>query len=180
MAYHPDKHGRTEYGSWIQVPSADFNAITQGADSAELSAQYFASLVYNINGSSSSSSTAELTGQLNSIQSAMYGNGIYRVTGSSALSGSITATAKTVIQNIKFHLSSTPTSADYLRVQVDSVAGSAYDVVVLYENMSVTPADLVQIYEGPGLIITTGDSLVFTYTNTEAKTYGLEVIYGSV
>ena len=51
MPYNECKHGRAEYGSWVQVPSADYAAITQGADSeGELKDQHFARLVQVVGG----------------------------------------------------------------------------------------------------------------------------------
>lgn len=50
MSYVPAKHGRAEYGSWMQVSDAmSLSGITEGSDSLALSAQKFAQLVYQIN-----------------------------------------------------------------------------------------------------------------------------------
>lgn len=48
MAYNPHKHGRADYGSYMQLTNAQA-AITEGSDSLPLTAQKFANLVYQVN-----------------------------------------------------------------------------------------------------------------------------------
>jgi len=47
MSYNPFKHGRAEYGGYMQVPDAQ--VITEGTDAIPLSAQKFAQLTYQVN-----------------------------------------------------------------------------------------------------------------------------------
>lgn len=44
--YEPAKHGRAEYGSWMQLPNA--TSITEGDESLPWEQQKFAQLVYNV------------------------------------------------------------------------------------------------------------------------------------
>ena len=49
MSYNTTKHGRAEYGSFMQVPSGVLSGIVQETDeSLELQNQWFARLVYNV------------------------------------------------------------------------------------------------------------------------------------
>jgi hypothetical protein len=49
MSYNTTKHGRAEYGSFMQVPSGVLSSIEQEMDeSLELQNQWFARLVYNV------------------------------------------------------------------------------------------------------------------------------------
>jgi hypothetical protein len=51
MAYTPAKHGRAEYGSWMQVSNTLATALptVEGDDSVDLKNQKFANLVYIVN-----------------------------------------------------------------------------------------------------------------------------------
>ena len=49
MPYEPGKHGRADYGSFMQLTPSQVAAIAEGADTPPLTAQKFANLVYQVN-----------------------------------------------------------------------------------------------------------------------------------
>lgn len=51
MAYVPAKHGKAEYGSWMQLPNAIATALPsiEGTDDIDFREQKFANLVYVVN-----------------------------------------------------------------------------------------------------------------------------------
>lgn len=59
MAYSTAKHGRADYGSWMQIPDA--TTITEGTDGIALKDQRFAQLVYMVNSSGGPGGTTDLT-----------------------------------------------------------------------------------------------------------------------
>lgn len=59
MAYSTAKHGRADYGSWMQVPDA--TTITEGTDAIALKDQRFAQLVYMVNSSGGSTDLTSVT-----------------------------------------------------------------------------------------------------------------------
>jgi hypothetical protein len=63
MGYAPNKHGRAEYGSWMQLPNSQSidGAISEGDESLDIRQQKFAQLVYVVNSSDGGGSTVDLT-----------------------------------------------------------------------------------------------------------------------
>jgi hypothetical protein len=49
MPYQPSKHGRAEYGSYMQIPDVSLSGLVEGDESEPLIAQRFAKLVYSVN-----------------------------------------------------------------------------------------------------------------------------------
>jgi len=47
--YQPSKHGRADYGKYMQVPWAVVSAMVEGDESKPLTEQRFAQLVYSVN-----------------------------------------------------------------------------------------------------------------------------------
>ena len=58
--YTTQKHGRAEYGRYMQIPEASLSGLVEGSDSIPLSAQRFASFVYSVNPSQISLSGATI------------------------------------------------------------------------------------------------------------------------
>jgi hypothetical protein len=81
------------------------------------------------------------------------------------------------ILEVRMHLNSNPTTAEYFTVTLDCNSGSAYDVVLYKHDFSDPPnTDLLWIPHRQN-DFDPGDKLVFAWTNTDAVTWGLEVKY---
>lgn len=49
MPYNPNKHGRADYGSFMQLTSSQVSTMVEGVDNLPLTAQKFAHLTYQVN-----------------------------------------------------------------------------------------------------------------------------------
>lgn len=79
------------------------------------------------------------------------------------------------LREIRLHLSADGGANDFT-VTMDAAAGSAYDTVILTQDMT-SVSDLVEVYEPGERRFRSDDELDFAWTNANALTYGLEVIY---
>ena len=61
MSYNPNKHGRAEYGSYMQVPENVLSGMIEGDESKPLIEQRFARLVYSVNPTQISISGAQIS-----------------------------------------------------------------------------------------------------------------------
>jgi hypothetical protein len=100
----------------------------------------------------------------------------YRQTGSGAMNLTLTVDQNIVIKSIALHLSAAGGASENFVAQVDSDAGSAYDTKLLVQDMNTT----TDIFDTTERYIPAGDDIDFTYTNTNARTWGLTVQYGKV
>ena len=89
----------------------------------------------------------------------------------------VTGTSRDAFQlvELRLHLTVAPTTSESYTITLDSGSGSAFDVVVRNRNMITRTDDDWQ----PSAVLryTDGDVLVFTYANSDGRTYGLEVKY---
>lgn len=92
MPYSSHKHGQAEYYHYIQIPSADFEAIPQGSGIAPTLGENFAELVYIVGGSLSSAPVTVDTSTLEAIMSAVSGDTATIVTQLNAISGDTAST----------------------------------------------------------------------------------------
>lgn len=75
---------------------------------------------------------------------------------------------------IRIHLSAAGGAND-LTATLDSAAGSAYDTVILTQDMT-SVVDLQETYEYEKRMFRNGDQIDFAWTNGSSRTWGLEVI----
>lgn len=95
-------------------------------------------------------------------------------TGSGAVSSTVAPGVAWRIDSVRIHLSAAGGAGD-LTATIDAGAGSAYDVVILTQDMtSVT--DFVW-FPDRDLIFTSTDELDIAWANGSSRTYGLEVYY---
>jgi len=94
-------------------------------------------------------------------------------TGSSAINTSIAPASRGVLLALTLHLSAAGGAAEDLTVTLNKAAGAAYDVPILTQDMSTTQ-DVVWTGEIP---FQNGDTIDVAYTNSNSRTYGLEVVY---
>lgn len=103
----------------------------------------------------------------------------FTTTGSGNIASSVSITTSGTevweVMSVNLHLSAAG-GANNLTITKDAGAGSAYDAVVLTQDMT-TVTDLIQLYEPGELVLDNDDQLDFAWTNGSGRTYGLEVIY---
>ena len=102
---------------------------------------------------------------------------IYRTTGSAAMTAANASYTKTEIGpelvEVRLHLSAAAVAAENFVIYIDSINGTAYDVILFTQAMA-TVQDVIYRPDTPIRLLSTGDKFVFTYTNTNARTWGLE------
>lgn len=100
-----------------------------------------------------------------------------RATGAAAIAESIPARSDIGIRSVRLNLSAAPTTSENFTVTINSNAGSAYDLVLLSEDLSVdSVTDLLWI-PAKEVYIAKDDVLDIAWTNTNTRTWGLEVVY---
>jgi hypothetical protein len=97
------------------------------------------------------------------------------VTGAVAISNStvIQRVARLVSVSVKFSVA--PTTSENLTVTLNNVEGVAYDVVLLSTDPSSGAVTSIVYLPDSELWLAPGDSIDVAYTNTDTRTYGLQV-----
>lgn len=100
---------------------------------------------------------------------------VFRATAAVAIDQTLTPGIPFQIEEIRLHLSAAGGAAEDLVVQLDSGVAAAYDVVILTQGMELVE-DVVYQPTRP-LIFSASDEIDITYTNTNLRTYGLEIYW---
>ena len=79
------------------------------------------------------------------------------------------------LSSVRLHLGTTGGTSEDFTVTVDSATHTAYDVRLYTKDMEEVQDVLWQ--PGTPLSLPNTDSIVFAYTNTGARIWGLEVVY---
>jgi len=96
------------------------------------------------------------------------------VTGAGAISSTSTAlTSEATLRGILIHVSAAPVTSESLVVSLDSIDGTAYDAVLLTQDL-VGVTDLA--FTGLDLPLHIGDALKVTYTNTDTRTVAVRLV----
>ena len=90
------------------------------------------------------------------------------------MSETITVNRPTKILSIMLHLSSVGATSENFSVAVDDDEGTAYDSVLVAQDMNM----VTDFFSNAPIYLAPGQDLDFTYTNTDASTWGLTVVYG--
>ena len=101
-------------------------------------------------------------------------------TGAAAIAHSFTPPPGAEIIAAAIHFNTQPTTSENLKIAIDSVDGTAYDVTLAGGDPStgVIDGDVFWIPEKP-LRLKDGDAISITYTNTDTRTYGSLIYYDS-
>ena len=99
----------------------------------------------------------------------------FKATGAGAMAETLTLVENFKLVSVSLHLDIAGGAVEDFEMNVDDGVGAAYDVNVITED-TLTLLDLVFAPEGD-LFYLKGDKLIFTYTNTNARTWGLSVKY---
>lgn len=101
----------------------------------------------------------------------------YSVTGAAAISETTGALDRpTRFDGLTLHLSAGPTTSEDFTITLDSRNGAAWDTLLYSLDLSVVPTtDLVLDETDINITLYPGDALVIAWTNTDTRTYGLEL-----
>jgi len=80
-----------------------------------------------------------------------------------------------VLESVRLHLSAAGGAVENFTIYIDSGVAAAYDVVLSATNMNAE-TDVHYLPARP-IPIADNDNLEMTYTNTNGRTWGLEVVY---
>ena len=83
------------------------------------------------------------------------------------------ATYRLVSVTNKF--SAAPTSAENFVITLNANAGAAYDVTLYSVDPAVDATTALVWFPDDSLLLEAGDSIDVTYTNTDTRTYGLQI-----
>lgn len=95
-----------------------------------------------------------------------------RTTGTGVLSYEFSPGQNIYLSAVKLHLNGAATQ-ESLTITIDSNAGTQYDTLLLSQDMT----GLANVLWLPGMFIHASDKVVFSWTNTDAATWGLEINY---
>ena len=98
-------------------------------------------------------------------------------TGALAISSTLNPDRAFQLDEVRLHLSAAGGAGSF-SIQVDSIDGSTYDVVLNSQDMT-SLADYVYMPTRPHEF-TEGDKLIFAYPNAGSKTYGLLVNFKGI
>jgi len=112
--------------------------------------------------------------QVDNLAAIAAGDQVHRATGSGAMSETITVNRPTKILSIMLHLSSVGATSENFTVAVDDDEGTAYDAVLVAQDMNT----ITDFFTNTEIFLAPGQDLDLTYTNTDASTWGLTVVYG--
>lgn len=79
--------------------------------------------------------------------------------------------SETQVEALMLHVSSAPTTSEYLTVTLDSAAGAAYDTVLYRIDLSA--ASTTDVFWRESFTLHPGDALRTAYTNTDGRTIGV-------
>ena len=99
----------------------------------------------------------------------------HEATGAAAISSTLTPVKPIRITSVRLHLSAVGGAAENFTVIINSATAPAYDVLLFSQDMTAVQ-DILWIPERP-IPIVNNDLIDFAYTNTNTRTYGLEVTY---
>ena len=98
-------------------------------------------------------------------------------TGAGAMSVTFNPDGSCKVLQINLHLNTVSATTENLVITLDAQSGTEYDVNILTRDMN-TVKDLILTKKDLDEYIMFGtDKLVFTWSNTDSRTWGLEVIY---
>jgi hypothetical protein len=101
-------------------------------------------------------------------------------TGSAAIAATHTATGWEEVLSVTLHFSSAPTTSENLTITLDANDGAAYDTLLYSIDPSASSVtDLVWFPDGT-LVMENGDAIDVAYTNTDTRTYGVQITTGDV
>jgi len=101
-------------------------------------------------------------------------------TGSGAMAVSFDPGGSCKVLQINLHLNTASATSENLTITLDSANGTEYDCNLITKDMNTVKDILINKEMGCGIgefYMFGSDKLAFAWTNTDARTWGLEIIY---
>ena len=98
-------------------------------------------------------------------------------TGAQAIATSATVPAGGTYQliSVSCKFSSAPTTSENVTITLDANAGAAYDVVLYSVDPSASSLTTIFWQPDQPIYLEAGDVVVVAYTNTDTRTYGVQI-----
>lgn len=101
-------------------------------------------------------------------------------TGAGAINTTTAVAGEFRLVQVVCHFSAAPTTSENFVVKLDSSLGAAYDTALFTQNPSLSAATDLVFTPDSNTYYFTGDEIVVTFTNTDARTYGLTIYYETI
>lgn len=101
-------------------------------------------------------------------------------TGAGAINTTTAVAAEFRLVQVTCHFSAAPTTSENFVIKLDSSLGAAYDTTLFTQNPSLSAATDLVFIPDDSLDFFVGDEIVVTFTNTDARTYGLTIYYETI
>lgn len=107
---------------------------------------------------------------------ASYRRDVFSVAGGAIAHTFGPVTSPMYLRELRVHVSAAPTTSENFTLTLRSADGAEHDVVIYKIDLSsASTTDIVNT--DLGLLLLTGDELEVTYTNTDGRTIGVQLIF---
>lgn len=100
-------------------------------------------------------------------------------TGSGAMDVTFDPGGSCRIIQINLHLNTVSATEEEFSGDLDSANGTEYDVDIYTKDMDAVKDVILTHYDLGDFFVFEGDTVVFTWANSNSRTWGLEVVYRS-
>lgn len=101
-------------------------------------------------------------------------------TGAGAMNTTTAIAAEFRLVQVTCHFSAAPTTSENFVIKLDSSLGAAYDTPLFTTNPSLSAATDISFVPDSDLDFFLADEIVVTFTNTDARTFGLTIYYETI
>lgn len=103
---------------------------------------------------------------------------VYNATGAAAVAMAMNPGSNCRIVMVTIKFSAAPTTSESITFTLNSNEGAAYDTVLYTRDPSTSAAtSIVWIPDDRGVELVFGDTFDIAYTNTDTRTYGVQIYY---
>jgi len=100
-----------------------------------------------------------------------------QATGAVAISLSLAAKRVSRVMTVTLKLSAAPTTSENFTITLNALAGVAYDTLLYSVDLSASSTTALIWYPDGELWLEPGDSIDVAYTNTDTRTYGVQITF---
>jgi len=109
---------------------------------------------------------------------------VFKINGTGAVAiattGTVPAGQHYRLVSVSCLFSAAPTTSENLTITLDANAGAAYDVLLYTLDPSVGATYSIVYLPDQEIILEGGDAIDVTYTNTDTRTYGVQITFKAV
>jgi len=100
-----------------------------------------------------------------------------KATGAAAINLTTAVAAEFRLVQVTCHFSTAPTTSENFVVKLDAQGGAVYDTTLFTTNPSLSSETDIAFIPDSNLDFFAGDEIVVTFTNTDARVYGVTIYY---